>query len=133
LLLLLSRMEDSHAWRIEARKPPPDEVRLQLEVSPTDTVAKVKARIASQRDGWSAEQMNVILQGKFLQDTQTLSETGLKDRDFVVITGMVARDMRRPTAEVDGPLHEMPDEASPFFSAPIVMSELPTDQSIDRT
>ena len=86
-----------------------------------------------QRDGWSANQMNIILQGAFLQDSKTVAECGLKDGDFVVITGMVSRDMRRPAGEAEGPLREMPDEMSPFLPAPVVLSELPTEQRIERT
>ena len=119
---------------IEARKPPPDQETLRLEVSPEDSVAALKIRIATQRDGWSANQMNIILQGAFLQDSKTVAECGLKDGDFVVITGMVSRDMRRPTGEAEGPLREMPDEMSPLFPASCPPpSELPTEQRIERT
>ena len=120
-------------FTIEARKPPPDQETLRLEVSPEDSVAALKIRIATQRDGWSANQMNIILQGAFLQDSKTMAECGLKDGDFVVITGMVSRDMRRPAGEAEGPLREMPDEMSPLFPAPAVLSELPTEQRIERT
>lgn len=120
-------------FTLEARKPPPDQETFRLEVSPEDSVAALKTRIATQRDGWSADQMNVILQGAFLQDPKTMAECGLKDGDFVVITGMVSRDMRRPAGEAEGPLQEMPDEMLPLFSAPVVLNELPTDQRIDRT
>ena len=120
-------------FTIEARKPPPDQETLRLEVSPEDSVAALKTRIAMQRDGWSADQMNVILQGAFLQDPKTMAECGLKGGDFVVITGMVSRDMRRPAGEAEGPLQEMPDEMLPLFSAPVVLNELPTDQRIERT
>ena len=118
---------------LEARKPPPDQETLRLEVSPEDSVAALKTRIATQRHGWCADQMNVILQGAFLQDPKTMAECGLKDGDFVVITGMVSRDMRRPAGEAEGPLQEMPDEMLPLFSTPVVLNELPTDQRIDRT
>ena len=120
-------------FTIEARKPPPDQETLRLEVSPEDSVAALKVRIATQRDGWSADQMNVILQGAFLQDPKTMAECGLKGGDFVVITGMVSRDMRRPAGEAEGPLQEMPDEMLPLFSVPVVLNELPTDQRIERT
>ena len=120
-------------FTLEARKPPPDQETLRLEVSPEDSVAALKIRIATQRHGWSADQMNVILQGAFLQDPKTMAECGLKDGDFVVITGMVSRDMRRPAGEAEGPLQEMPDEMLPLFSIPVVLNELPTDQRIDRT
>ena len=119
---------------IEARKPPPDQETLRLEVSPEDSVAALKIRIATQRDGWSANQMNIILQGAFLQDSKTVAECGLKDGDFVVITGVVSRDMRRPAGEAEGPLREMPDEMSPLFPATAVSSDaLPTEQRIERT
>ena len=119
---------------IEARKPPPDQETLRLEVSPEDSVAALKIRIATQRDGWSANQMNIILQGAFLQDSKTVAECGLKDGDFVVITGTVSRDMRRPAGEAEGPLREMPDEMSPLFPATAVRSDaLPTEQRIERT
>ena len=62
-----------------------------------------------------------------------MAECGLKDGDFVVITGMVSRDMRRPAGEAEGPLRETPDEMSPLFPAPAVLSELPTEQRIERT
>ena len=120
-------------FTLEARKPPPDQETLRLEVSPEDSVVALKTRIATQRHGWSADQMNVILQGAFLQDPKTMAECGLKDGDFVVITGMVSRDMRRPAGEAEGPLQEMPDEMLPLFSTPVVLNELPTDQRIDRT
>eukprot|EP00964_Phaeocystis_antarctica_P002921 scaffold1541_cov67-Phaeocystis_antarctica.AAC.11 len=106
-------------FTLEARKPPPDQETLRLEVSPEDSVVALKTRIATQRHGWSADQMNVILQGAFLQDPKTMAECGLKDGDFVVITGMVSRDMRRPAGEAEGPLQEMPDEMLPLFSAPV--------------
>ena len=120
-------------FTLEARKPPPDQETLRLEVSPEDTVAALKTRIASQRDGWSADQMNVILQGAFLNDPKTMTECGLKGGDFVVITGMVSRDMRRPAGEAEGPLQEMPDEMLPLFSGSVVLNELPIDQRIERT
>ena len=120
-------------FTLEVRKPPPDQATLHLELTPEDTVALLKTRIAAQRDGWSADQMNVILQGAFLPSTKTMAECGLKGGDFVVITGVVSRDMRRPAGESEGPLQEMPDDMSPLFPAPARLAELPADQRIDRT
>jgi molybdopterin converting factor small subunit len=127
-------MDYSGPFMIEARKPPPDPVTLQLEVSAEDTVAALKGRLASQREDWSSEQMNVILQGKFLQDPQTMAECELKNGDFVVITGMVARDFRRPAQEEAELRREGEgEEGTPFFAPPAVVN-LPTDnQSIERT
>ena len=128
------RMDYSGPFMIEARKPPPDPVTLQLVVSAEDTVATLKGRLASQREDWSSEQMNVILQGKFLQDPQTMAECELKNGDFVVITGMVARDFRRPAQEEAELRREGEgEEGTPFFAPPAVVN-LPTDnQSIERT
>ena len=127
-------MDYSGPFMIEARKPPPDPVTLQLVVSAEDTVATLKGRLASQREDWSSEQMNVILQGKFLQDPQTMAECELKNGDFVVITGMVARDFRRPAQEEAELRREGEgEEGTPFFAPPAVVN-LPTDnQSIERT
>ena len=95
-------------------------------------MSELKAQIAGLRETWSAS-MNVILQGKFLSNDKTLSECGLQDGNFLVITGMIARDMTRPEHEREKEeFVEAPDEAPLGFSAPIVYSELPIDQTIDR-
>ena len=126
-------MDYSGPFMIEARKPPPDPVTLQLEVSAEDTVAALKGRLASQREDWSSEQMNVILQGKFLQDPQTMAECELKNGDFVVITGMVARQIEPPKYDESTPLMEAPAGPPAGFSAPLVMSSMPVEQKIERS
>ena len=115
---------------LEVRVPPPQQERLEVQVSPDETVAGLKACIAAEREGWSAE-MNVILQGRFLHGELTLAECGLKDGAFVVVTGVVVRTVDPPVYDYDeAPLAP---ESNGHFSAPLVMNSLPAHQTIERT
>jgi len=116
---------------LEVRVPPPNQESLKVQVAPDETVAGLKECIAAQREGWSAE-MNVILQGKFLDGELAVSECGLKDGAFVVVTGLVARKVDPPVYEYDAEA-PLPPESNGHFSAPLVMNSLPTEQTIERT
>ena len=116
--------------KLEVRVPPPKQETFGVEAAADETVKTLKARIAGLREGWTPE-LNVILQGRHLASEKTLSECGLKDGDFVVITGMTAVQIEPPVYD-ENTVPEML-ETSPLFSAPLVTSSLPIEQTIDRT
>ncbi len=102
--------------RIEVRTPPCGGVQETLAVAaePTDTVAALKKRLASMReaDGWSAGEMNLILQGRFLDDAQTIVESGIGEGAFLVVTGVRARPNVSRDTDV-GTFSAMPGEMPP--------------------
>ena len=120
------------ALRLEVRVPPPNQETLHVEAASDESVAALKLRIAGLRDGWTAD-LNLIRQGVFLTGEKTLAECGLADGDFVVITGMVARQIEPPKYDESTPLMEAPDGPPAGFSAPLVMSSMPVEQKIERS
>ena len=53
------------------------------------TVSELKQHIAKQKAGWCASGMNLVMQGRFLDNDAALGASGLKSGDFLVLTGMV--------------------------------------------
>ena len=76
------------------------------------TVANLKQNIAEQHGGWSSSGMNLIMQGRFLDDDAPLGASGLKSGDFLVLTGMVPVVIDRP--DVDPP--DMENSLAPLSS-----------------
>ena len=96
------------------------------------TVAALKARLATARasDGWSAE-LNLINQGRFLDDDATLEGSGLRDGDFLVATGCVPHVLP-PMPPDEMPASEPDDDRVQYIEMPGAMPELPPGDPMRR-
>lgn len=80
----------------------PGEAPTLAALPPTATIAELKAELAERRaaDGWKADAMNLILQGRFLDDDATLEACGIRSgNSTLVVTGMVPRVLPPMPAE----------------------------------
>eukprot|EP00310_Coccolithus_braarudii_P023762 CAMPEP_0183350716 /NCGR_PEP_ID=MMETSP0164_2-20130417/20739_1 /TAXON_ID=221442 /ORGANISM="Coccolithus pelagicus ssp braarudi, Strain PLY182g" /LENGTH=133 /DNA_ID=CAMNT_0025522693 /DNA_START=8 /DNA_END=409 /DNA_ORIENTATION=- len=79
---------------LEVRTLPKDDTAgasLAVEVPADELVGAFKRRVCRlhSAEGWDAVNMNIILQGRFLADEQTLADCGVHHGDFLVATGML--------------------------------------------
>ncbi|KAK3399204.1 XPC-binding domain-containing protein [Sordaria brevicollis] len=57
--------------------------KFTLEIEPTETIAKVKAKISEER-GWAPELQKLIYSGKILKDEETVESYKIEEKGFVV-------------------------------------------------
>jgi hypothetical protein len=76
---------------------------LMLSAGAEATVLSLKQQLVTlrQADGWASDCMELILQGRYLDDATTVRSIGLKDGDFLVVTGMVPVVIQPPKIEHD--------------------------------
>jgi len=87
-----------------------------VEVEPGDTVQDLKAKVAALKPELPASQQKLVFSGKVLQDGATLSDSGIKDGDFLVI--MVAKPKPAPGAAPSAASSAAPAAAAPAAPAP---------------
>lgn len=85
---------------IEVRTKP-GEAPTTISTDPKSTVGALKRDLAQMHadKGWDASSMELIRQGKVLEDTNALETTGLSNGDFLVATGQVPRQLPPPPAD----------------------------------
>ena len=117
---------------LEVRTKPGEEPT-RLDAAPELTVAGLKAELATRHTaaGWQADAMNLIVQGKFLDDSATLSECGLRDGDFLVATGMVPQVLPPPAEEQDMLAAGEPDDDRIMYTA-AMLPEVPPSDTMGR-
>lgn len=100
----------------------PGELPITLSTDPQGTIAALKQTLAAEREGWDATSMNLIRQGRFLNDDKTLTECELCDGEFIVASGMVSRPMPSIQADAVEPLDGQLVSAQPQVElAPVRM------------
>mmetsp|Transcript_25886 Transcript_25886/g.51926 ORF Transcript_25886/g.51926 Transcript_25886/m.51926 type:complete len:111 (-) Transcript_25886:30-362(-) len=90
----------------------PGETPITLITERSMTVGQLKEQLADMRqaEGWSASSMNLIRQGRFLEDDKRLSESSVCDGDFIVATNMVPRrPMPIEPADTDEAVQAQPE------------------------
>jgi|EP00966_Prymnesium_polylepis_P142374 molybdopterin converting factor small subunit len=112
------------ALALEVRTKP-GEPPLAVSATVDQTVLQLKQQLAESNAGWSADGMNLILQGRYLENETPLG-TVLKSGDFVVLTGQVAVVIEAP--DIDPPNTEY-SSAPPASSTrfPPAVSEIERD------
>lgn len=81
--------------RLEVRTKP-GEAPFQVRVPSIETVGYLKQIVAGARQGWATTGMNLISQGRFLDDEELVANTGLQSGDFVVVTGQIPYVINAP-------------------------------------
>ena len=106
-----------------------DRQAMRVTAEPSETVGALKQRLAQMRaaDHWSSS-MNLILEGKFLDDGDTLQSCGLQDGAFVVATGVTPRPL--PNAPCEPDLDWADDRIS--STGPVAARHYPSCSTMER-
>ena len=100
------------AWTLGDRleleiRTKPSEPPILITASAGETVLQLKQRLANGREGWAVAGMNLIRQGRFLDDVALLGDCGLRSGEFVVLTGQLPVIIQPPPdldPDTDNPL-----------------------------
>lgn len=81
----------------------PGETPIRLSMDGKTVIRDLKKQLANMRmsQGWDASSMNLIRQGRFLDDDQHLEQCGVCEGDFIVATGMVPRKLEPAASSLE--------------------------------
>ncbi|KAK1780903.1 XPC-binding domain-containing protein [Copromyces sp. CBS 386.78] len=91
--------------------------KFTLEIEPTETIAKVKAKISEER-GWAPELQKLIYSGKILKDEETVESYKIEEKGFVVCV------VNKPKTTAPKPAESSSSAATP--ATPAAAASAPT-------
>jgi ubiquitin-like protein 4 len=104
----------------KSAKPP---ASFTISVSPTDTIAQIKAQLAAEQNAPPADAQRLLLKGKALSDGKLLKEYSIKDNDVVNLmmkpgfewdpSRSVSKALLSASASYDNPFSTMTSQPPP--------------------
>ncbi|KAI9657068.1 MAG: hypothetical protein M1821_003234 [Bathelium mastoideum] len=94
-----------------------------IEAEPSETIANVKNKIASEK-GWESSQQKLIYSGKILQDGNTVESYNIEEKGFIVC--MVSKPKPAPAAAPSAAEPSTPAQTSSTPSAPAAPAAPPS-------